>query len=168
MTRRFEQAGYDVFVAGKILHGSRNQPLGGTPCFRTGQGPYPPGKLNVPAEITPQGIWDIGAYPENEEDYTDLRIARWTADRIAKPFKAGDNPRFLALGFYNPHLPLFAPPKWFDAAPGKQEVLLHATAEGDMDDLSPIARRISSRVSFAQCARWALEEEDNLRTLTQA
>lgn len=168
MTKRFEQAGYDVFVAGKILHGSNNKPLGGTPCFKTTQGPYPPSKLVVPKEITPNAIWDIGAHPAKEEDYTDLRIANWTAGNISKPMKAGDNPRFMALGFYNPHLPLFAPQKWFDAAPSKMEVLLHATRENDMDDLPAIARRISSRVSYAQCARWCLEDEANLRTLTQA
>ncbi len=168
MTQRFEQAGYDVFVAGKILHGSRNEPLGGTPCFKTSQGPYPPKKLGVPKEITPAGVWDLGAFPENEEDYTDLRIAQWTADQISKPLRAGDHPRFLALGFYNPHLPLFAPPKWFDAAPEQQEVLLHAKRDGDMDDLPAIARRINSRVSYTQCADWALEKEENLRALTQA
>ncbi|MFT5905001.1 MAG: hypothetical protein ACI9E1_000590, partial [Cryomorphaceae bacterium] len=29
MTQRFEQAGYEVFTAGKLLHASRNKPLGG-------------------------------------------------------------------------------------------------------------------------------------------
>ena len=168
MTKRFEQAGYEVFITGKILHGSNNKPLGGTPSFKTNQGPYPPQKIDVPKEITPQSIWDIGIYPETEERYTDLRIARWTAGNIKKPHKQGDKPRFMALGFYNPHLPLFAPKKWFDAAPTKDEVLLHATRADDMDDLSAIAKRISSRVSYAHCARWCLEDEKNLRTLTQA
>lgn len=168
LTKRFEQAGYEVFVAGKILHGSNNKPLGGTPCFKTSQGPYPPSKLVVPKEITPSAIWDVGVHPPKEEDYTDLRIAKWTAGNIAKPFKQGDKPRFMALGFYNPHLPLFAPQKWFDVAPSKADVLLHATRADDMDDLSAIAKRIHSRVSYAQCAHWCLEDVDNLRTLTQA
>ena len=168
MTKRFEQAGYDVFTAGKLLHGSRNKPLGGTPCFKTGQGPYPPKKLIVPPEVTKPSIWDIGVYPETEDRYTDLRIAKWTAEQIAKPYREGGKPRFLALGFYNPHLPLFAPQRWYDAAPSREEVLLHATLEGDMDDLSPIAKRIASRVSFQAPADWARSTETNLRTLTQA
>ncbi|MFK7789595.1 MAG: sulfatase [Phycisphaeraceae bacterium] len=168
ITKRFEQAGYDVYTAGKLLHGSANKPLGGTPSFKTNQGPYPQSKLIVPAEVAKPSVWDIGIYPENEEDYTDLRIAKWTADHIAKPYNQGDNPRFMALGFYNPHLPLFAPQKWYDAAPSKADVMLHATRDSDMDDLSPIAKRIASRVSFQQAADWARSTDDNLRTLTQA
>lgn len=168
MTQRFEQAGYEVFTAGKLLHASRNKPLGGIPCFKTSQGPYPPKKLVVPPEVAKPSIWDIGAFPEKEEDYTDLRIAKWTAGNIAKPLKPGDKPRFMALGFYNPHLPLFAPKKWFDAAPSKKDVILHATHADDMDDLPPIAKRIASRVSFQEAADWARSSETNLRTLTQA
>ncbi len=168
LTKRFEQAGYDVFTAGKILHGSNNKRLGGTPCFKTNQGPYPPKKLKVPAEITKPSVWDIGAYPHKEEDYTDLRIAKWTAGNIAKPMQANSKPRFMALGFYNPHLPLFAPQKWYDAAPTNEEVLLGATRSDDMDDLSPIAKRIASRVSFKAPAEWILKDEARLRMLTQA
>lgn len=168
MTQRFEQAGYHVYTAGKILHGSGNKPLGGTPCFKTGQGPYPTEKIGVPKEIAGPSIWDIGAYPETEEEYTDLRIAKWTAGNIQKPVKEGDKPRFMALGFYNPHLPLFAPKKWFDAAPSKEEVILGAIRKDDRDDLPEIAKRMGTRVSFWTAHRWAVDSEENLRTTTQA
>ena len=168
MTQRFERAGYDVFTAGKVLHASKNKPLGGTPCFPTGQGPFPEAKIDVPAEITPNSIWDIGAFPPNVDDYTDLRIANWTAKNIREPMKSGSKPRFMALGFYNPHLPLFAPQKYFDAAPSKEEVLLSADALDDMDDVPAIGKRIGSRAAYAQCKTWCLKDEQNLRTLTRA
>ena len=168
ITGRFEQAGYHVYTAGKLLHGSQNKPLGGTPCFRTNQGPYPKAKIGVPAEVTPDAIWDIGAFPPNPEEYTDLRIAKWTAGNIRVPMKQGDKPRFIALGFYNPHLPLFAPQKYFDEAPTKQDVLLGAVEANDLNDVPDIGKRISSRVAYAQCKPWCLENEQNLRMLTQA
>lgn len=168
LTERFSDSGYEVFTAGKLLHASRNKPLGGTACFQTNQGPYPKEKIEVPPEITPARVWDIGRYPAKEEDYTDLRIAKWTAGNISKPLTESDQPRFMALGFYNPHLPLFAPSKWFEAAPKKEDVILAHNREGDRDDLSEIARRINSRVSFSRCADWALSDEKNQRTLTQA
>lgn len=167
MTRRFADAGYDVFVTGKVLHG-RNEPLGGTLSFATNQGPFPEHKLTVPAEITPASVWDIGVFPAREEDYTDLRIAEWMAGHIARPQKANDRPRFLALGFYNPHLPLFAPPRWFDAAPTKDQVVLGAERPGDLEDLPAITRRKMGRVLFKECAEWSMATEENLRTLTQA
>jgi len=167
LTRRFEQAGYDVYTAGKLLHGSRNKPLGGTPCFRTSQGPYPKQKIGVPASVTRAGIWDLGPYPDME-NYTDRRIARWTIGNIEKPHNKGDKPRFMALGFYNPHVPLFAPRKYFDAAPSLDKVLLGAARDDDLDDLPAIAKRMGNRVSFQACEDWALADQAHLRALTQA
>lgn len=167
LTKRFEQAGYDVFVTGKILHASKNEPLGGTQSFKTSQGPYPPHKIGIPKEVTHHAIWDLGAFPE-EERYTDRRIAEWTIGNINKPVGEDDKPRFMALGFYNPHLPLFAPQRYFDAAPTQEEVILAPRKEGDLDDVPEIAKRINHRVSFTQCHEWALEDEKNMRALTQA
>lgn len=168
LTRRFEQTGYEVFTAGKILHASANAPLGGTRCFKTNQGPYPDRKIGVPPEITPNGIWDIGPYPANIEDYTDWRIAKWTLDQIQQPIEQDSPPRFLALGFYNPHVPLFAPPEFFDAAPKLEDVLLAARRDDDLDDLSPIALRMGSRVAYQHVEQWLLTDQDRMRMLTQA
>lgn len=46
--------------------------------------------------------------------------------------------------------------------------MLGATRKGDLDDLPEISKRISSRVSYTHCVKWAIEDEDNLRMLTQA
>jgi len=168
LTRRFEAAGYQVYTAGKLLHVSGNRPLGGTRCFDTNQGPYPPRKLGVPSHITPAQVWDFGAYPETMEEYTDWRIAKWTLDHIQRPIAQDEAPRFFALGFYNPHVPLFAPQSFFDAAPKLEDVLLAAHREGDMNDLPEIAKRISSRMSYRKVVNWFLEDQDRLRQLTQA
>ncbi|HSP41603.1 MAG TPA: sulfatase-like hydrolase/transferase, partial [Luteolibacter sp.] len=143
---RFQQAGYQTYAAGKLLHHG-NQGLGEILAPATGQGPYPEKKMNVPAEVTPKGIWDYGPWPK-QENFTDWKMAQWTIDHIAEPLDENATPRFLSLGFYRPHVPLFAPPKWFDAAPKPEDIILAPAPPDDIDDLPAIARRMYSRVSF--------------------
>ncbi len=51
------------------------------------------------------------------------------------------------MGFFRPHVPLYAPPKWFDVI-GKPEDILLPTGmkDGDFDDLPEAARLISPGV----------------------
>ena len=167
LTRRFEAGGYTAFMAGKVHHNVSNRDLVRVPGPEPGQGPFPPEKMNVPAEVTPAGVWDYGPYPELER-FTDWRIARWMIERIKEPAADQAGPRFLALGFYRPHVPLFAPQRWFDAAPAKEDVIMAATRADELDDLPEIAGRKSSRVMFESTTKWVLEDETRLRELTQA
>lgn len=166
ITRRFEQAGYETFAAGKVNHGS-NKPLVQHPAPPSGQGPYPDTKINVPAEVTPKGVWDWGPYPDMER-FTDRINAHWTIERMRRPIQNDAPPRFMALGFYRPHVPLFAPQAYFDAAPAIDAVALSATQPDDLDDLPRIAKRMHSRVMFESTTRWVLAEEKRLRGLTRA
>ena len=166
LPNRFQQAGYRTYAAGKLLHHG-NKGLGEILAPPTGQGPYPDRKMNVPAEVTPNGVWDWGAYPELE-DFTDWRIANWTLGHIAEPLEEGEAPRFLSLGFYRPHVPLFAPQRWFDAAPKLEDIILAPAPPNDIDDLPAIARRTASRVLFQETTQWVMAEESRMRGLTQA
>lgn len=163
---RFQQAGYRTWAAGKLLHHG-NRGLGETLAPSTGQGPFPKQKMNVPASVTPQGVWDYGPWPE-QEHFTDWQIAKWTIDQIAEPLAENDAPRFLSLGFYRPHVPLFAPKKWFDAAPKPKDIILAPAPADDLDDLPAIARRMHSRVAFQSTVEWVIAEESRMRELTQA
>jgi arylsulfatase A-like enzyme len=166
LPKRFELAGYQTFAAGKVAHGG-NRGLGQVLAPKTGQGPFPPQKINVPPEVTTAGVWDFGPYPELDR-FTDWRIAQWTIGHIKTPIAKSDAPRFFSLGFYRPHVPLFAPQQWFDAAPNREDVLLGATLADDLDDIPAIGRRMASRVLFQSTAKWVREEESRLRGLTQA
>lgn len=161
---RFEAAGYTTYSAGKVQH---RGPVGEIQAFSTGQGPFPEQKLSIPASVTPKGVWDFGPYPDLES-HTDWRIAQWTIEHIRRPVASGEAPRFFTLGFYRPHVPLFAPARWFDEAPAREEVLLHADLPGDLDDLPEIARRTGKRMAFPQAALWVRSEEARLRDLTRA
>ena len=163
---RFQQAGYRTYAVGKLLHHGNNG-LGEVLAPPTTQGPYPKQKMNVPAEVTPRGVWDYGPWPE-PDDFTDGINARWTLRHITEPLAEDDPPRFLSLGFYRPHVPLFAPQKWFDAAPKPEEIILAPAPADDLDDVPAIARRMHSRVSFQSTVDWVKQEESRMRELTQA
>ncbi len=163
---RFRQAGYQTFAAGKLLHGG-TQGLGGKHAPPSGQGPYPKQKVNVPANVTPNAIWDYGALSELER-FTDWQIAQWTIGQIDKPLSAGEAPRFIALGFYRPHVPLFAPKRWFDATPALEDIVLAPAPADDLDDVPAIARRMSSRSSYIPTTDWVMADEARMRGLTQA
>jgi choline-sulfatase len=166
LPNRFRQAGYQTYAVGKIHHGG-NRGLGEVLGPQTGQGPFPRQKMNVPPEVTAAGVWDYGAWPDLDE-FTDWQIAHWTIEQIRKPLAAHDAPRFLSLGFYRPHVPLFAPKRWFDAAPKIEDIILAPAPLDDLDDLPAIGRRMASRVAFRTTTEWVMEEEYRMRELTQA
>ena len=83
--------------------------------------------------------WGPVAVPDAEMG--DAQIADWAIEQIAKGF---DKPFFMGVGFYRPHIPLWAPQQYFDWYPDS-DVQLPPYREDDLADLSPSARR------------WALE-----------
>ena len=146
LPNRFKQAGYRTYAVGK-LHHQGHKGLGEVLGPQTGQGPYPSKKMGVPSVVAKGGIWDFGAWP-HEEQFTDWQIAQGTIGNIEKPISMDNAPRFVSLGFYRPHVPLFAPKKWFAAAPRPDEIRLAPYLANDLDDLPAISSRISKRVSF--------------------
>ena len=72
----------------------------------------------------------------------DGRITDWAIGELGK-YKAS-KPFFMAVGYYRPHIPLYAPKKYFVLYKGK-DIKLPPVQKDDLDDLSPTGRR------------WALE-----------
>jgi arylsulfatase A-like enzyme len=90
----------------------------------------------------PQGeSFDWGPLDVLDSDMGDGQSAIWGAQQLAA---AHEKPFFLGTGFYRPHIPLFAPQKYFDLY-ADLEIQLPPTLANDLDDLSPIAKK------------WALE-----------
>jgi arylsulfatase A-like enzyme len=85
--------------------------------------------------------FDWGPLAVDDDDMGDGKIARWAAARLRAKH---EQPFFLAVGFYRPHIPLFAPQKYFDLYNGL-EIKLPQVMENDLDDLSPAGKK------------WALE-----------
>ncbi len=71
----------------------------------------------------------------------DTQSADWAIEKLTS---SHDKPFFLGVGFYRPHIPLWAPKQYFDRLEG-QEIQLPPNSKSDLDDLGATGRR------------WALE-----------
>ncbi len=90
------------------------------------------------APRTPEGeSFDWGPLDVADDQLGDGQIARWAAERLAG---AQSQPFFLAVGFYRPHIPLFAPKKYFDLY-GAEEIKLPVVKPDDLVDLGPAGKR---------------------------
>jgi arylsulfatase A-like enzyme len=66
----------------------------------------------------------------------DGKIAQWAVEQMVKEHR---KPFFLAMGFYKPHIPWFAPQKYFDLYAGEAPAR-PPTIAGDLDDLAQTGR----------------------------
>jgi arylsulfatase A-like enzyme len=81
--------------------------------------------------------FDWGPLTVDDADMGDGQIAAWAADRLRR---SHEQPFFIGVGFYRPHIPLFAPQKYFDLYAGAK-LKLPPVKDDDLDDLSPTARQ---------------------------
>ncbi|MCH7987927.1 MAG: sulfatase [Planctomycetes bacterium] len=128
LVERFANEGYKTLGVGKIYGGHDEryfQKYGGK---FGGFGPRPKEKISYPIG---HPLWDWGAYPESDDQMPDTKIADWGINQLQQKH---DKPFFLAVGFFRPHVPMFAPKKWFDQHPLKQ-VQLPKIDPHDRDDL---------------------------------
>ena len=95
----------------------------------------------MPSDRAPDQVkgesFDWGPFDVPDSDFGDTRITDWAIEKLATGF---EKPFFLGVGYYRPHIPLFAPKRFFDRfeeSPGK----LPAVKSNDLDDLSDVAKR---------------------------
>ena len=156
MPMLFRQNGYRVAGAGKIFHHTsgfnppdqwdeyRSQHFD-DPWYRrpslyhwTERMPNPPGHpFNGLAGDNFAGEFDWGVLPGRpERTYGDMTAIRFGEDFLRR---SHDRPFFLAIGLWHPHIPLFAPQRYFDMYPADR-VKLPEVPDNDLDDLPPIAQ----------------------------
>lgn len=81
--------------------------------------------------------FDWGPLDVDDADMGDGQIADWAAGHLRK--SSSSQPWFMAVGFYRPHIPLFAPKKYFDLYDGIDLQLPEVKAD-DLADLSAAGR----------------------------
>jgi len=88
-----------------------------------------------------------------EDDFPDGRIANWGVSQLNARH---DRPFLLALGFYKPHQPLFAPREYFDLHDPKK-IALPTTIAGDLYDVPPPGRDLATRAWTSGTHRTVME-----------
>ena len=117
MPKAFQASGYATSSCGKMYHGKATKGE-----FETEGGPA--GRSNSrPKERfveLPASRIDWGPWPPKDSGQRDYKTAEWAIEQLnKKPQK----PFFMAVGFFRPHVPLYASQKWFDLYPEESIVL---------------------------------------------
>jgi arylsulfatase A-like enzyme len=135
----FAAAGYRTLGAGKIYHDREASYFQEYAGRMGGFGPFPPEPLHydVPGAVK---LWDWGAFPESDSQMPDAELARWAAAELQREQPA---PFLLAIGFGRPHVPMYAPPRWFEQHP-LEAIELPRVRDGDRADLPRYARRLTA------------------------
>lgn len=135
----FKDHGYYSFGAGKVFHGAYpqywNEFVERAPrMYHRGQ-PKKNG-TNIP------GIFDWASLDIDDSQMDDYRMAQFAIDKLNEHH---DKPFFLACGIYRPHVPWYAPQKYFDMHPIDQ-ITMPVIKENDLDDIPPAGIRCANLV----------------------
>jgi arylsulfatase A-like enzyme len=156
MPRRFEKEGYQVFAAGKLFHNAKGINESHIPNYAGqfgGFGPIPKDKISG---FPGMRLWDWGVYPERDDQMPDYQIASWAEERLAE---TQEQPFWMGVGFYRPHVPQFAPQKWFDMYP-LESVQLPKVISDDLSDISSYGVDISRLKHISPTYEWVNENEE--------
>ena len=153
MPQRFVDEGYYVTAAGKLFHG--NQSAKYIPNYgglMGGVGPMPKKKISsYPGHV----LWDWGAYPEKDEQMPDHKISGWAIEQLTVK---RDRPLWMGVGFLRPHVPQYAPQKWFDMYP-LETLQLPKIVQNDLKDISQYGVDITRLKHVAPTHEWVTKNK---------
>lgn len=87
----------------------------------------------------PNGSWDWGPFEKDDYEMGDGHSVKWAMEFLGKKH---EKPFFLAVGLFQPHLPFYAPAKYFDQYL-TQNIVLPQAPEDDLHDLPPAAVEVT-------------------------
>ena len=140
LSQYFRNHNYLTLTTGKIYHGSRVDEA----SFEV-VGPRPGQRLKIDERLVKiagnrSGLWDYGPQQYAEEKFGDFVDASWGIEQLSQKH---DRPFFLAVGLYRPHVPWYAPQRFFDERP-LNDVLLPEVKKDDRNDLPPAAIELTN------------------------
>ncbi|MDG2359558.1 MAG: sulfatase [Planctomycetaceae bacterium] len=152
LPEHFAANGYRTIGGGKIYHGATSRETFQEYGPRGGNGAFPKRKLSYPTGVK---LWDWGRFPENDDQQGDHGVATWAVEQLAEP---QTKPFFLAIGFFRPHVPLYASEKWWNIIGPADDILLPQTLSSDNDDIVAFARKLTWS-GLAPRHNWMVEHD---------
>lgn len=160
----FRQHGYRALTTGKTFHDSF-PPKDEIPNefnvwgFHGGHNPKPPQKF---VKGLDHALMDWGVWPKTDEETDDYKVADWAIEQI----KQKQQPPFLlCVGFRHPHVPCYAPQKWFDLYP-EDKLQLPPLKADDRDDVPKFAWYLHWKLPEPRLK--FLEENNQLKPLVRS
>jgi len=99
--------------------------------------------------------FDWGPFDIDDDEMGDGKITAWACERL---LKKKDKPFFLGVGYYRPHIPLFAPKKYFEAYP-ESSISLPPASKGDLADLGDAGKKTALEAVTAGAHTTVLKHE---------
>ena len=112
------QHGYRTYTTGKIYHGEYGRGDKDNEFDVVGTAPsvgvQPDSKLvQTPS---PHPLVDWGVFPHRDQEKGDWKVASWAVDQLDAGLQ---EPFFLSVGFFLPHVPCYTTQDWYDLYPAE-------------------------------------------------
>ena len=156
LPRHFRDTGYLTLGAGKLFHAHTffdKKNLSGYPDPGAWHDYFPSKTQQMPEEAVPEnwpvnssrkfyrGHFDWAPLQIRNAEMADAKVVSWAAKRLAKRH---EQPLFLSVGIYRPHVPWYAPQKYFDRFP-LDEIQLPKHLKGDLGDVPAAGQKMAKR-----------------------
>ena len=147
LPEHFAANGYHTMAVGKIFHGNDKRFFTEYGGSNGGFGPRPEKKISQPHG---HPLWDWGVFPNDDEKMPDMKATHWAVNKLKQSYS---RPFLLGVGFYRPHVPMYASQKWFDLHP-RDQIQLPKVRTDDRNDLSQYAIDLTNKEHVSPLHDW--------------
>lgn len=152
----FKNQGYHTMGIGKLFHQHAPDFLFDESGGRiSGFGPNPDKRFKWEGDSPPgygRTGTDWGPFPESDSEMPDDQLATWGVERLSRNY---EEPFFLAVGFFRPHVPWYVPPRWFEGI-DPDRLTLPPYKLDDLNDV-PQTGLIINDLPMMPTTKWAVE-----------
>lgn len=155
LPHHFRDNGYRTLGGGKLYHAASLSARGFTGLLdaRPWDEFYPSKTRQMPEEIRPdnfpvngnkafyRGHMDWAPLDIDTNEMADAKVVDWAVGHLSEE---SDEPLFLAVGIYRPHIPWWTPREYFDRNPIESIVLPEAPPD-DLDDVPEAGKAMARR-----------------------